>query len=327
MDDNYDMLVNTIPKEDERSYRYYKNRMGSLAEWLTHAGCDWSAPDLARYRRHLLEERGYAPSTVNSHLSSIRTRYRELLSDGTLEAALKQRLSNPGDVDSAIERIKREIISHKLLLKNARADIKHIRLKAEHICYLLAAPYRHTALGFRDAAAFTFLFTTGIRTSELCALSVEDLYQKHEGQLALHIPFGTGCVERLIPYGSLDWGLDFINEWLEGTGIEEGPVFRGFYRGGERLRPNPLSSRALEYALAAYPVTIDDQQVSVSPMDLRRAHARLLYEAGFEYEVIKARLGISDNNTFMDYIGPRHESLDASPAFDILDRRTWLGQS
>ncbi len=73
--------------------------------------------------------------------------------------------------------------------------------------------------------------------------------------------------------------------------------------GGQRLRPGRLSLRAIQYILAAYPIMVDGELVTVRPHDLRRTSpapalarqrgardARRLYEAGITCTAVRRRL-------------------------------------
>jgi integrase len=86
------------------------------------------------------------------------------------------------------------------------------------------------------------------------------------------------------------------------AGIDSGLVFRGLYKGG-KLRPGPLSVRAIQYILERYPVAINGDLVHVKPHDLRRTYARRLYESGVDLVAIQQNLGHADVKTTLGYIG------------------------
>ena len=80
-----------------------------------------------------------------------------------------------------------------------------------------------------------------------------------------------------MPYGELEWVLAIVDKWREAAGVDQGPVFRGFYKGHRKvrpgyrkLRPGQLSVRAVEYIVGAYPVRMGGERVRVKPHDLRR---------------------------------------------------------
>lgn len=320
MDTNHHLLVDTLPRDNERSYKYYKHRLTLFAQWLTDTNRRWDTPDLDVYRHYLLDKRDLAPSTVNSHLSTIRTRYRVLLKDGTLRAAAEELVDDPIQIENLLSRLYSALFAQDILIRHERGTgPTPQRLKAAHLIALLNAPDTNTPVGQRDQALIALLFTTGLREFEVCALQVEDLYHESGRKPALHVPSGRGCAERLIPYDRLVWGRTLVERWLKNAGISKGPVFRGFYRGGRTVRQTGLSVRAVEYILAAYPLDVDDGQIVVRVMDLRRAYARLLYEAGLELEDIMSNLGLKDSNALLDYIGGRDASLDTPSGVDLFD--------
>jgi len=208
----------------------------------------------------------------------------------------------------------------KRRIRQDRADAAYLRLTAEQASGLLAAPGLEGLQGLRDTAIIALMLCTGIREAELSALEVRDLRQRLGGELALHVREGKGCKERLVPYGELEWVLAIVDAWLGGADIESGPVFRGFYKGNRRLRPGPLSVRAIQYLLVRYPVVVDGELVSVRPHDLRRTYARRLYEAGVDLVAIQQNLGHADHQTTLGYIGTLDASRRRAPAvyhFDV----------
>ena len=144
---------------------------------------------------------------------------------------------------------------------------------------------------------------SGIREQEVCNLEVQDLRQSADGVLCLHVRRGKGCKTRAIPYGSLDGCLAVVDKWLALVGIEQGPVFRGFYKGGRRLRPGAMNPRLIQRMLKAYPITHGGVMVKVCPHDLRRTYARIMYDLGMDTLAISQNLGHADIKTTQGYIG------------------------
>ena len=304
--ENYAILVPTTTESDKRSRKDLVNRLSAYVTWLDEHGGRWMYPRLREYRAYLLHDRRLASTSVNAHLATIRNRYRTLLDDGTIHSALEN--AEAGDMsDYSIDyslRTIREAIRGQFTYGAPPTDKpEHLRLTSADIARLIENMFTHSIVGVRDQAIIALMYTTGLRENELCALDVKDLYHLFMEKPALHVPKKRACVERLIPYGDLIWGLHRVNEWLEEAEIYQGPVFRGSFKGGMRLRRTRLSVRSLEYILASYPLTIDDHEVHIRPMDLRRAYARLLFESDMELGAIRDNLGLKDINTVLDYIG------------------------
>lgn len=85
-------------------------------------------------------------------------------------------------------------------------------------------------------------------------------------------------------------------------------MFRGFARRGEKLLDGSLSTRAVRNILAAYPISINGEKVTVRPHDCRRTYARRLHDASLKIAAIQQNLGHKKIETTLGYIG----ELDAS---------------
>ncbi len=323
-----------VSADADKDTRY---RLGKFVTWMRDQGRDWHQPDLAAYRDHLLAS-GKAASTVSAHLSTIRAQYRRLLKDNAtrelLFAIAAQQATGPADqkalVDELTTRIENAINPERSQVKTVtrqdRPDADHLRLTEAQANALLAAPGVSTLRGLRDTSVIALLLCTGIREAELCALDAGDLRQRLGGELALHVREGKGRKERLIPYGELSWVLAIIDRWLSTAGIENGPVFRGLYKGNKRLRPSRLSVRAVGYIVADYPIAVDGQLVTVTPHDLRRTYARRLYEAGVDLVAIQQNLGHSSLQTTLGYVGTLDADKRRAPAIYSFDLGQLNGQ-
>jgi len=324
--DNHAFLVPSVPEESRRRRKDVTNRLTAFADWLTKHNLPWYEPHLQDYRDSLLLERDLAPTSVNAHLATIRGRYRTLLEDGTIERALRQVLT-PTAAGSEREARVKTIIQHitdeiepehtRIRAKFTRVDL--LRPRIDELVELLNQPDRSTLVGLRDAAVMALLLSTGIRNLELCALNVIDLYGSlPDGSPALHVPGQRGGVERLVPYAGLEWGLQRVQKWLSEAELKTGPVFRGFYKGSHSVRPTGLKPRAVETILQAYPLGPETLPTFVRPMDLRRAHARILYEAGVSPATIQERLGLKQPGSVVTYIGGDEAFLWLEDGPDVL---------
>jgi integrase/recombinase XerD len=207
----------------------------------------------------------------------------------------------------------------RVKVRQDRADDEHLRLTSAQASALMAAPGVRDLLGLRDTAVIALMLCTGVREAELSALEVDDLRQRLGGELALHVRDGKGRKERLIPYGELEWVLAIVDKWLAAVRITAGPVFRGFYKARQKLRPGRLSARAIQYVLAGYPVMIEGALTTARPHDLRRTYARRLYEAGVDLVAIQQNLGHADVKTTLRYIGPLDADRRRAPGVYTFD--------
>jgi site-specific recombinase XerD len=320
--------VGLVPGDAGKDERH---RLAMFERWVRERGRGWSEPDLAEYRDEMLG-RGLAPSTVAAHLSTVRGRYRRLVKDRGVRDALYARAramapdGQPADwkavVDEVLVRIENAIdpgqAPVRVKVSQDRADAGQVRLSRGQAEALLAAPDTSTLRGLRDAAAIGLMLCTGVREAELVGLDVPDLRQRLGGELALHVREGKGKKERLVPYGELGFCLVIVDRWLERAGIEEGPVFRGFYRGG-RVRAGRLTPRAVHYLLGEYPVEVEGRAVAVRPHDCRRTYARRLWEEGVDPLVVQQNLGHARSETTLGYIGALDASKRRPPAIYSYD--------
>jgi site-specific recombinase XerD len=305
------------PLGEGRKRKDARNRAKTYDQWLLLTGNRWDRPDLVAYADYLENELRLAPGSVQVHVSTIRSLYLKWIEDNIIPAAVRAILASfvPSDqleseVDHAVQGIKEAVTHEDSYRDYERAKVQYLRLTAPQLVQLLISPNRQPPglPRLRDRAVMGLLFATGIRENELCSLQVPDLHQFTEAGPALHVPPGRGCVERLVPYGDVYWVIRWVEDWLAAAGIREGPVFRGLHRPhkgtrDQTVRATALSPRAVENLLAAYPLDVDGHKLIVRPMDLRRANARLLHEAGFNLHEIGSRLGLRDYNAIAKYVG------------------------
>lgn len=315
----------------EQSGKDLKHRIRIFRQWMQHTGRKWYNPDFITYRDYLLNDymgpsgKLLSPRSVRAHLSTVRAHYQSILRDNRTRDRLYTMTPEdaaPSDkkayVDEIIKRIENAIDPEnsavKVINRQDTPDADHLRLTIAQADRLIAAPGTDTLMGLRDTALIALLLSTGIREAELCALDVPDLRQQLGGTTALHVRRGKGAKERLIPYGNLIHVLDFVDNWMTNAGIDRGPVFRGFYKGGKSIRDTRLNVRSVNKILNRYPVYIDGHTKIVRPHDLRRTYARRLYDAGLDLLAIRDNLGHADTRTTLKYIGAMDVEARQPPA-------------
>jgi site-specific recombinase XerD len=301
-----EVLMILLPPDAGKDQRH---RLKRFAEWTNRTGKGWALPDLRQYRDYLLED-GLSPESVAVHLSTVRSRYRELLLNRKLLYSLIPRQDSFAEhkalVDELVARIEAAIDPRSAPVKSRtsqdRPDSEHLRLSQHQARELLHSPDTSKLAGLRDRAIIAILLCTGIREAELCALQVEDLEQRLEGQLSLHVRSGKGMKQRMVPYGAMTWCLAMTRQWLYASRIRERFVFRGL-RKGDNIRDTPLNERTVQKLLARYPIDIDGKLVIVRPHDCRRSYARWLYESGVKVDAIRQNLGHETIQMTFHYIG------------------------
>lgn len=349
-----------IPIPDTAS-KDVKSRLNLYNEWLANIG-----GDLVDYRDYLMSNDRQtidrrtgvvmplpplSPSSAAAHLATIRARYNAMLTDNGLRdwlyKAAPQDAPNKKDfVDEYLIRLANAVDPKRsavpTMTQQDKPDDYGRRLTADQANALLAAPQNRRGntrlMILRDTAIIALMLCTGVREAELCALNVDDLDKRLDGELALHVRKGKGNKSRLIPYGAGDFALTVTRQWLDAAGIEAGAVFRGIYKGGKSVREyTPKISKtettpeipekgrlrvcAINRILKNYPISAEGKQIAVNPHDLRRTYARRLYDATPTPNImaIKQNLGHADHQTTERYIGKLNASARKPPALYAFD--------
>lgn len=211
-----------------------------------------------------------------------------------------------------IEKRKNELFENLDQLIKSLEDTR-VRLTRKEAEELLHSPGTDSIKGLRDTSLIALMLCTGLREAEVRALDVADLDHEFEAAPALHVPEGTGCTERLIPFGDMLWVLGTTEAWLSRAGIMEGAVFRGFLRDGSTPRQGRIGLRSIRLILDSYPIVVNGERVTVTPLDLRRTYAAHLFAAGMDIGAIQENLGVSELSTAIDYIGNLYWGVERLP--------------
>jgi len=120
----------------------------------------------------------------------------------------------------------------------------------------------------RDIALVTLLLHTGLRVSEVCALTLEDITLRERSGVVV-VRSGKGSKWREVPLNAT--ARKALKDWLAVRGEAPGPLFTS-QKGGS------LSPRAVEYLLAKY--SYDARLEGVTPHVLRHTFSKSLIDAG-----------------------------------------------
>src|SRR5437879_10842365 len=188
----------------------YEHAIYECVEWYC------SEPRLAfnrivvlRYRIHL-EERKYAPATINLRLAAVRRIAYEAADAGLLSPELA----------AGIRRVK-GVRRIGVRLGNW--------LTPEQGRRLLESATPSTARGLRDHAMVAMLIGCGLRRAELLALRLESIQQREEHWVIADL-VGKGGHVRTVPIPT--WVKSTVDAWTAAAGITHGPVFRAINKAG-----------------------------------------------------------------------------------------------
>jgi site-specific recombinase XerD len=257
---------------------FAEQRTGTAPSALKVADLD--APLVGAFLDHLEGGRGNSASTRNARLAAVHSLFRY--------AALR----HPEDA---------AVIQRVLAIPPKKSDRVIITyLEDPEVDALLAAPDQSTWTGRRDHAMLATAIQTGLRASELTALTVADV---HLGTGAHVSCLGKGRKQRVTPLTAST--VTTLQNWLaEYAGQPSSPLFPA--RTG-----TPMSRDALERRLARHSATAALScpalaEKKLSPHVMRHTAAMRLLAAGVDTSVIALWLGHESTATTQVYI---HASL------------------
>jgi site-specific recombinase XerD len=230
-----------------------------------------------RYRIHL-EQRHYAPATINLRLAAVRRVAYEAADAGLLSPELA----------AGIRRVK-GVRRLGVRLGNW--------LTPEQGRRLLTQRTPTTPRELRDHAMLAVLLGCGLRRGELLALQLGWIQQREEHWVIADL-VGKGGHVRTVPMPA--WVKDAIDAWTAAASITEGTVFRAITKLGH-VWGNGMTAKVLwdvvRHAAAEAGIT------KLAPHDLRRTCARLCHLAGGELDQIQFLLGHVSIQTTERYLG------------------------
>lgn len=243
-----------------QSYRFDLERLrGYLAEKKVD-GLSKVTPELLALYLQALYDIGFAPTSIQRTLSSLRGYFAYVCGEGVVRLDPTELLEGPRST-----RYLPSVLS--------TAEI-------ESLLNVIDTDKRG---GVRDRAMLETLYATGMRVSELCAFTLEQLDEEEKFVRII----GKGSKERLVPIG--DIALGYIREYCETerpfflTPLSDSTIF-------VNARGKPLSRMGVwkiiqKYAHAAGLAT------HVSPHTFRHSFATHLLEGGADLRIVQEMLG------------------------------------
>jgi integrase/recombinase XerD len=254
----------------------YAKDLGDASGFLGGKGCDLSdasAEQIEAYF-HELGARGLSAATAARRRASIRQFYRFVLGEGWRKDDPSRRVDAP---------------------KKGRPLPKMLS-RAEVVAIIAAAGARDGASGLRLGCMIEILYASGLRISELLALTLASLARDP----AYLIVKGKGGKERLAPLN--DAARQAVKAYLPvrvqflPKGAKDSPWLFPSRGAGGRLTARRMAQLLDEAALGA---GIDPARVS--PHVLRHAFATHLLEGGADLRAVQTLLGHADIATTQIY--------------------------
>jgi integrase/recombinase XerD len=237
---------------------------------------DLHAELICAFLDHLQHERGNSVATRNARLAAIRSLFGF--------AALK----HPDHADT---------IARVLAIPAKRAPKTIVTfLRDDEIDALLAAPDRARWIGRRDHALLLTMIQTGLRVSELTALTNGDVALGIGPHVHCH---GKGRKERITPLTPQTAAV--LRVWQrERAGNPDNPVFPTSR--GRRLSRDAVAWLLAKHIAAAAPGCPSLQPKTITPHTLRHTAAMRLLHAGVDTTTIALWLGHESTQTTQIYL-------------------------
>ncbi len=252
----------------------YENDLRQLAAFLQKRGVggwkDVSAEDVGQWV-HSLGEDDYVPASLARKLSAVRMLARFLVKENV----------RPDDFTELLE-------TPKLVRKLPGT------LSANQVDALLKAVPLNTAHGLRDRAMLEMMYGSGLRVSDLCALSLHDVDRE---QGFLRVLKGKGGKQRVVPVGGC--ALEALHRY-----IEEGRPQLLKPRTGSELFLSQWGraiSRKMFWVLVKRHAQAAGISQPVKPHLLRHSFATHLLMGGADLRAIQEMLGHADIGTTQIY--------------------------
>lgn len=276
--------------------RAYRSDIYAFLQW---AGIAWpeqsleflevSVSDVLNYRDALLEQ-GAAPKTINRRICSLSGFYT-YLGRCAAELRLPAPLVNP---------------AHSQFLSRVSSDPRQETraLSAQAARQLMSFAEGSSLGATRDRAILKLYLFSGIRLATGCRLLVEDFHWAAGGSTVATLRLREkGDRSRTI--GLHAAAAQAIQEYLEQSGLKNGPLFRPLASSREELAPHALAEISMYTLLLRYLRQLPGAQRSVataggkpapsrclySPHSLRATTATLLLESGVDIVKVQELLG------------------------------------
>jgi len=165
---------------------------------------------------------------------------------------------------------------------------------------LLESIKTNTLIGLRDHTIIALLWSTGLRSSELCALDRNDI-DLREGSLIVRK--GKGGKQRQVFFNNKMLEM-LTHYWAMFPDDADTPLFHAFSKNGSNKKKHARLSQSRLVDIAGERSKTAGITKKVNPLTFRHTFATHMYEAGVTMKDIKEMLGHDDetsNNGLCSY--------------------------
>ena len=267
-----DKFLNYINNRGFSNYTYksyHKDLLDFFSFFENKDIASISVNDIRGYIRSLYDKK-YSAATISRHISTLKSFYKYLESEDTVNV-------NPMD-----------------LISNPKKDKKLPNyLNYEDLERLLKTPDVNNKWGLRDALILEMLYSTGIRVSELVNIKVNDI---SFSERKIYV-FGKGRKERIVFYGSNLENL--LNKYLK----NHHEIYLFTNTKGDKLNERTVRQIVSNTALKAH------INVKVTPHTLRHTYATHMLNDGADLKSVGDLLGHENLSTTGIYTHVSNERL------------------
>ncbi|MGK0374015.1 MAG: integrase/recombinase XerD [Arenicella sp.] len=258
--------------------------------------------DLNRFAKFILEK-----SLITVQQAEVQKFLGLMMAEGT-------KASSSARVLSTLRRFYRYQIRQNQISKDPCAQVLSPKqgrplpkaMSEKQVEDLLDAPDTQTALGVRDRAMLETLYATGLRVSELVALTLLEISL----QVGVVRIVGKGNKERLVPLG--EQAIDWIERYQQSARLE---LLK--QRQSDAMfvtaRGSGMTRHAFWHIVKKYALKAGIEQ-SLSPHTLRHAFATHLINHGADLRSVQMLLGHADLSTTQIYTHIARERLQSMHA-------------
>ncbi len=269
-------VLNSLASPSSR--RSYDHAIRDFIDWYcSEPRLAFNRTVVTRYRISL-EQRRYAPATINLRLAAVRRLAYEASDCGLLSP----------DLAAGIRRV--------MGAKRLGVRVGNW-LSAEQGRTLISAPVGLELKNVRNRAVLAMLIGCGLRRAEIVTVRIEDL-QLREDHWILADLVGKGGHVRTVPVPA--WVKLTVDAWLQSANLASGTLFRSVAKNG-KVWGSGFTAKVI-YSIVRKAAS-DCGFGPVAPHDLRRTCARLCHQAGGELEQIQFLLGHVSVQTTERYLG------------------------
>jgi integrase/recombinase XerC len=310
-----DEFVRSLTNASENTVVAYRSDLEAFVSWATALGLEdprtVSRLTLRSYLGHLTRK-GFAKRSIARHSASLRRYFAYLHRRNLIELNPTGRLHSPAAggrlprvlhadelhrvLDAPVKKADRQVGSARTEVMEETTAVQDVEGQSSESPLLVAR-------AARDQVIVELLYGSGLRVSELCALSYSNVDQ---GRKVVTV-MGKGGKERVVPVS--DAAIDALNTWV---GVSQSTFFAlvGFR---ERVSAASLlfrNERGAPLAPRDVRRILDRRAGSpVNPHALRHTFATHLLDGGADLRIVQEMLGHADLATTQLYTHVSKERL------------------